>query len=136
MKLFELASKHVWHITEAEKERSILRQGLRVTQKGIRGVHHTAPSIFFITSLDKETIEEAEMMVRFGGVDFDNDDVMDQRSDTPLVLLQIDLQAVRKYDHENHLSRTWKEDNSIEGGHGVLTNNPIPPQAIKVLRKL
>lgn len=136
MKLFELASKEIWHITEAEKEQSILQHGLRVTQKGIRGVHHADPSLFFITSLDGETMESAERIVRFGGVDFDDDEVMNRRSDTPLVLLQIDLQSVQEYDQEHHLSRTWKKDDTVEGGHAVFTNNPIPPQAIKVLRRL
>lgn len=138
MKLFELIDpvKSMWHMVEADKLRVIKQQGLRPTRHGIRGVKHKEPSIFLFTSLDPDVIEEIETLVRFGGIDFENDELMDERNDVKLVILKIDTQKVKEFDTKHHLNRKWSPDTTVSRGSGVITNNPIPPKAITVERMI
>lgn len=126
----------IWHITESSNVAGIMKSGLTPNFEGKRGPSYADTSLFFITSLDPQIVEEIEMMIRFGGTNMDDDELMNTRNDISLSILKVDIAKLKQFDYAHSIQRIWKYDLSVSNNKGIITNAPVPNLVISLERNI
>ena len=127
----------VWHITEKANLASLEEDGVMYPGQMMRGGRYHDYRLHFFTSLDSDIVEEIESVVRFGGIDLDDEEMVERRLNTPLVLLELDMKELANYDEQMEQQRVWYQDEAVSKGAGIWTPQPIPfVGTMKVLKTL
>jgi len=140
IQLFEDAATQIqqpklWHLTEKSSLAGINEEGMLLPMTGKRGPTYKG-RIYFFTTLNPHVFEEIEALVRFGGVDMEDEDIMAQREEVPLVLLELDVNELKEVDEQVGVDRHWFLDDGVSEHAGVWTNIPIPADCLKVVRTI
>lgn len=142
MKLFEVApvavsQPKIWHMTERANLGNIEQEGIMYPNSQMRGAGYQDNRLHFFTSTSPEALEEIEQVVRFGGVDFDNNDLMNQRAEIPLVILELNMQELAEFDEQMDIDRKWFKDIGVTEDVGIWTPNIVPfTDTMKVVKTL
>lgn len=131
-----ISQRYLWHITEKANVPLIRKEQMLLPKSRMRGAQYKDNRLHFITTNDPEAVEEIESLVRFGGIDFEDNETIAKREEVQLVLLKIDLKEVEEFDEQMEWSRKWHKDEGVSEGIGVWTNRPIPISAMTIEKTL
>ena len=141
MKLNEVAPVQInqpklWHMTEAANLKGVEQEGFLFPKREMRGAGYQDNRLHFFTTLEKHAIEEIEQVVRFGGVDFDDEERMNERADVPLVIVELDMKELAEFDEQMEHDRKWFRDDGVTADVGVWTNVIVPADALRVYKTM
>ena len=102
----------------------------------MRGAQYKDNRLHFLTSITPDALEEIEGIVRFGGVDFDDEKRVLARQDVSLILLELDMNELDEFDEQMEWVRSWHRDEGVTHNIGVWTSKPVPMDALSVIKTL